>query len=362
MEFSIRPDDLFGATVRVNGKWLGIVEEKPLAFRVPEQGEYQLLIELAPLQADPSGDVYPLSFARLVTVKDGKIVPPIVVPDGFLHLRKAGAQHQIFFIYPKVNALARGLETLAMSMQVETADLDRDGRLDTVETFATNMSGHVRVRAATGKILLQDVYPDNGVRVAVTDLTRDGRPDLLIFWREPSVANGGDDARMQLWDPASGSLNGFIGYTGVRKSGAGDALVERKRTTPYREVTELFRYDRKPGESATFTPVRTEEKMRMRADTPADTVEAFLSSLEIDDGKGATLFLAKEAPILATMQAVAPFYAHEIDTVRDGEATVRVFRWIEPGYYDRELAFRIELVQEPDKVSQWKIRGVTPLS
>lgn len=358
MEFAIMPDGLFGASVRVNGKWLGSVEDKPLLFKVPDQGEYQLLLEFTPLQSDPSGEVHSVPFARNIKIKDGQIVPPIIEPDGFLIVRKSGALHKLFFTYPKVNALANGLQTLLMPMQNETADFDRDGRLDTVETFVTNMSGHVRVRSATGKVLLLDVYPDNGLRVAVTDLTRDGRPDLLIFWKEPDVMAGAEDARMQLWDPSDGALQGFIGFTGVRKNSAGDALVEKKRTTPYREITELYRYHRKPGESARFDLVRTEEKTRMRADTPADTVEAFLSSLEIGDTKGATLYLAKEAPIIATLQAVGNFYGHEIDTVNEPHSTFRVFEWLSPGYYDMERAYRMVLVQDPDKTSVWKVLSI----
>ncbi|MFD2169802.1 FG-GAP repeat domain-containing protein [Tumebacillus lipolyticus] len=358
MEFVVMPDHLYGASVRINGKWLGAVEERPLSFQVRADGAFSLLFELMPLASDPAGDVTAVPFARLVKVKQGKIVSPVVEADGALHLRKVGAEHHVHFVYPKIEAIGEGLETLLMPLQTETADFDHDGRLDVAESFATNLRGHVRVRSASGKILLQEVYPDNALHIEAADLTKDGRPDLLIFWRGRGE-EGIDEPYMQLWDGADGALSTHAGFTGIRRTGRGEVLVEKREQSPFRQVVQLFRYQRTPGESAQFQAVKREAKMLQRADDEAETLEAFLLAWEMRDSEGAELYLAKGSESAVLLGSLSPFYGHEIESIHSPRATVSVYEWIDPGFYDLEKKISFELVRQPDQVSEWKIRALT---
>lgn len=350
MEFLVMPDHLFGASVRVNGQWLGLVEETPLPFQMKEgSGGTRMLIECTPLQTDLTGDVYPLPFARVVQIQNGRLVVPDTEPDGWLHIRRSGRTHQIFFRYPKVDALGSCTETLPLPLQLETADFDHDGRLDTVQTYFTNQCGHLRVTSATGAILLQEVYPDNGLRVEVVDINRDGRPEVLVFWEEHDVPH------LHIWEAADNALTGFHGYTGIRRIGRGDAWIEQKATTPFREVIRLHRYTRKPGESPVFEFVRAEERTLQRADTPQETVEAFLSSLQIGDAAGAKLYVGKGANQATVTAAPGTFYSYEIGAVNGGKVQAVVYEWLAEGYYDTERPLSFELVQQPDEVSEWKV-------
>lgn len=350
MEFAVMPDYLYGASVRVNGKWLGIIDERPLKFRIGDAGTFTLLVELSPLQSDPTGDVVAVPFARVIKIKDGEIVPPEVETDGSLHVRKTGRSWQLHFVYPKVEVLGQGLETLLLPLQTESADFDHDGRLDVAETFATNLRGHVRVKSATGQILLQEVYPDSALRIETADLNRDGRPDLLIFWRGAQ-----DEPYMHLWDSSDASMSTFEGFTGIRRSGRAETLLEKKVQTPFRETVQLYRFQPVPHESPQILPVRTEDRTLQRADAAAETVEAFLSSVEAGDCKGAELYLAK-----GTKLPDLHFYAHEIESVEGAKAAVCVYEWLTAGYYDEEKYFALDLVRQPDGVSEWKIRGIKP--
>jgi hypothetical protein len=361
MEFAVMPDHLYGASVRVNGKWLGAVEDRPLPFRIESEGEYTLLLELTPLRGDLTGDVIPIPFARMIKIKNNDIAAPEVETDGALQIRKSGTRFQLHYVYPKTEALGQSLETLLMPLQTETADFDHDGRLDVAETFVTNLRGHVRVRSATGQILLQEVYPDSAVRIEAADLTRDGRPDLLIFWRGRGEEGPDEEAFMQLWDPVDGALSTHLGFTGIRRTGRGEALVEKTVKTPFRQVTCLYRYHRQPGESAQFQPVRVEERTLLRADDEAETAEAFLSALETKDTKGAELYLANGTSLPAILRTLPDLNAHEIGTVQDGKALVSLYSWIVPGYYDVEKHVALELVRQPDSASEWKIRAVKPM-
>ncbi|TCP58122.1 hypothetical protein EV586_102573 [Tumebacillus sp. BK434] len=348
MEFAVIPDYLYGASVRVNGKWLGIVEERPVKFRIGDVKAFTLLVEVSPLQSDPTGDVTAVPFARVIKIKDGAIVPPEVEPDGALHVRKTAQGHELHFVYPKVEVLGQGLETLLVPKQTESADFDHDGRLDVAETFATNLRGHVRVRSATGRILLQEVYPDNELHIAAADLNRDGRPDLLIFWRGAL-----DEPLLQLWDGADGSISTFAGFTGIRRTARAETLLEKKVQTPFREWVELYRFQPVPHESPQFKLVRTEDRTLQRADVEGETLEAFLSSFEAGDRKGAMLYLTKGTPL-----PELNFYAHEIDRVNGGNLSAMVYHWIEPGYYDEEHVLAFDLVRQPDAVSEWKIKSI----
>ncbi|ARU60123.1 hypothetical protein CBW65_02905 [Tumebacillus avium] len=350
MEFAVMPDYLYGASVRVNGKWLGVIDERPLKFRIRDAGAFTLLVELSPLQSDPTGDVVAVPFARVIKIKDGEIVPPEVETDGSIHIRKAGRSWQLHFVYPKVEVLGQGLETLLLPLQTESADFDHDGRLDVAETFATNLRGHVRVKSATGQILLQEVYPDSAVRIEAADLTRDGRPDLLIFWRGAQ-----DEPYMQLWDGADASISTFEGFTGIRRAARAEVLLEKKLQTPFRETVGLYRYQPVPHESPQFQLVRAEDRTLQRADVEAETVEAFLSSVEAGDRKGAALYLAKGFPL-----PDLHFYGHEIESVEGAKSAVSVYEWLTPGYYDVEKYFALDLVRQPDAVSEWKIRAIKP--
>ncbi|ASS74198.1 hypothetical protein CIG75_03820 [Tumebacillus algifaecis] len=349
MEFAVMPDYLYGASVRINDKWLGIVEDdRPLLFRVRDTGPFTLLVELAPLRTDLTGDVIAVPFARVIKIQDGEIVPPDVETDDALHIRKSGSGFQLHFVYPKVEVLGQGLETLMMPLQTETADFDHDGRLDVAQTFATNLRGHVRLKSAKGNILLQEVYPDNALQIEAADLTRDGRPDLLIFWR-----GAHDEPFLHLYDGADGSLSTYPGFTGMRRTGLADVLLENKVQTGFREVVKLYRYLPVPYESAQFQLMRTETKILQLAADEEDTVEAFLAAIAVEDRQGAELYLAKgvRLPDLS-------WYAHEMHSAKDGVATASIFQWIVPGYYDRELWLELELVRQPDKVSVWKIGAV----
>ena len=349
MEFAIMPDGLYGASVRINGKWLGIVEERPLVFTMPDHGNYVVLLELSPLATDPSGDVHPLPLARAFHVEDGRILEPATIPDGFLHLRRTARsqRHAIHYTYPKTEALGYHLESLPLLMQTETADFDRDGRLDIVEVYTTDRTAHVRVRAATGALLMSEIFPDPKLRVEVADITRDGRADLLIFWQD-------EEPRVMLWESADSSLSSYEGFTGLRRLGRGDVLLEKAQGSPFRQSIELYRYSRKVGESAQFERVRMEDQLLRRAEDPSDTVEAFLTALEQNDRPGAQLFLAKGA----ALPDLGNLYAHEIETAVDSTVTVSVFEWLMRGFYDVEHHFRFDLVQQPDKISEWKIGKV----
>jgi hypothetical protein len=359
MEFAVMPDHLFGASVRINGQWLGVVEEQALHFSMKGTGAYIMLVEIAPLAADPSGEVYPLPLARVLRIKDGALVEPETEPDGMLHVRRAGRLHQLHVVYPKVDALGGCLETLPLPLQNETVDFDHDGRLDTAETFFTSQCGHLRVRSATGTILLQEVYPDNGLRIEVVDLNRDNRPELLIFWEERAGRDGLSVQRMQHWDPSDASLAGYEGFTGVRRLGRGEVLIEKQQRTSYREVIDLYRYVRRAGESAEFPFVRREERLLMRADAPVDTLEALFESLEIGDESGAKAYLARVATWAEVARAVGKPYSHEIGQVKDGRGAVRAFEWIYEGFYDAERVLSVEMVKEPDAVSEWKVARLT---
>ncbi|MGB8956391.1 MAG: VCBS repeat-containing protein [Tumebacillaceae bacterium] len=349
MEFAIMPDGLYGASVRINGKWLGIVEERPLGFTMPDHGTYIVLLELTPLATDPSGDVHPLPIARVFHVGDGRILEPATIPDGFLHLRRTARsqRHDIHYAYPKTEALGYHLESLPQLSQTETADFDRDGRLDTVEVYTTDRAAHVRVRSATGTLLLSEVFPDPKLHIEVADITRDGRADLLIFWHD-------EEPRVMLWESADGSLSSYEGFTGIRRLGRGDALLEIAKGSPFRQATELFRYSRKVGESAQFERVRTEEQLLRRAEDPTDTVEAFLTALEQNDRPGAQLFLARGV----ALPELGNLYAHEIDTADGSIVTASAFEWLMRGFYDVERSLRFDFVQQPDKISEWKIGKV----
>lgn len=362
MQFSVMPDHMFGAAVRINGHLLGVVEERPLTFSISKTREAKVLVELSPLASDPGGDVYPLPFSRLIRLKDDAIVPPIVEPDGFLHIRKSGEQHQLYFTYPKVEALDACYETLPMPLQTLTADFDHDGRLDSVETFATNRCGHVRVRSATGAILLQEVFPDSQLHVDIADLNHDGRPDLLIFWEKRERATTEEGYHVLYWDAATQSLSAFEGYTGVRRTGTGEVLLERKLQTPYWQVIRLFKYTRKEEESAVFVPVRTEEKMLMRAESKEDAVEAFFGLLELGGAEGERWYMVGNYMSLPEMKRLlGTFYAHEIVKVTGNFVDMRLFEWIEPGYYDKERMVRLEMAHLPEKESEWKIARVLPM-
>ncbi|MGZ4164869.1 MAG: FG-GAP repeat domain-containing protein [Tumebacillaceae bacterium] len=356
MQFSVMPDHLFGATVRINGHFLGVVEERPLSFSISKTQEASLLVELAPLAVDPSGDVFPLPLSRIIRLKNNAIESPQVEPDGFLHIRKSGEVHQLHFIYPKVEALDACYETLPIPLQSLTADFDNDGRLDAVETFATNRCGHVRVRSATGAILLQEVFPDNQLHVDIADLNQDGRPDLLIFWEKRERSTSEEGNHLLYWEPATESLSAYEGFTGIRRIGPREVLLERKQATPYWQVTKLFKYTRKEGESAEFLPIRAEEKMLMRAESKEDAVEAFLGLLELGGGDGEKWYVAGNYMSLAEMKRLlGTFYAHEIVKVAGNTVDVRLFEWIEQGYYDKERMVRLELAHLPEKESEWKI-------
>ena len=349
MEFAIMPDGLYGASVRINGKWLGIVEERPLGFTMPDYGKFIVLLELSPLATDPAADVHPLPIARAFHVEDGRILEPATIPDGFLHLRRTARtqRHDIYYTYPKTEALGYHLESLPQLSQTETADFDRDGRLDTVEVYTTDRAAHVRVRSATGTLLISEVFPDPKLHVEVADITRDGRADLLIFWQD-------EEPRVMLWESADGSLSSYEGFTGLRRIGRGDALLEKTKGSPFRQSIELYRYSRKVGESAQFERVRTEDQLLRRAEHSSDTVEAFLTALEQNDRPGAQLFLAKGV----ALPDFGSLYAHEIELSAGPSVTAAAFEWIMRGFYDVERHLRFDLVQQPDKFSEWKIGKV----
>jgi len=359
MEFQVMPDRLFGASVRINGRWLGVVEGQPLTFTLPDEGAFGVLVELTPLQSDPTGDAHPLGIARTIHVRDGEILEPNVMPDGWLHIRSRERRYEIHYIYPKTDALGQGAETLPVLLRTETADFDRDGRLDAVETYAASRSGHVRVRSAQGQILFQDVYPDNALRVEVADLTQDGRPDLLIFWRNGDLADPNGEDKMQLWEAQDGALSTFKGYTGIRRTGRSEVLVERRKSTPYRQLIECYRYSRKPEESAQFTLVKVEAQWLQRADTEEELLDAFLSLLELGDERGAEAYLARNVTLPEVAGVLGPFYAHDAGRLGEGRWRVEVYEWQVPGYYDRTRVFQLELLRRPDKISEWKIARAT---
>ncbi len=359
MEFVVMPDHMYGASVRVNGKWLGVVEEQPIKFQFPDQGEYLVLVELAPLRKDPTAEVYALPFARVIKTKNGEIVPPLEEADGLLHIRKVGGQYQLHVTYPKVDGLGDTVEILPRLQQTEMGDFNHDGRLDIVETFATNLRGHVRIRLSTGETMFQEVYPDRDVRVEVVDLNRDGRPEVLIFWRAFQEINPQNKWRMQVWDPADGGISTFEGFSGIRRNGHGECLIESKQESLYRRVIRLFQCRYTKGEAVPqFVLTRTEEKTLERALTENDTLEAFMHSLEMGDRNGAALYLAKGYPLADAQQALGPVYAHEIGDLRGSRCTVSLFEWLLPGYYDRERMAQVELVQQPDNSSVWKIARI----
>lgn len=361
MEFVVMPDGLYGASVRVNDKWLGVVEEQPIKFQYPNQGEYQLLVEFTPLRKDPTSDVYALPFARVVKIKNGEIVDPREEADGLLHIRKVGGKFQLHVSYPKVSGLSETVEILPRLLQTEAGDFDHDGRLDMVETFATNLRGHVRIRLATGETLFQEVYPDREVRVEVVDLNRDGRPDVLIFWRAFNELSPTNKWRMQLWDSSDGGLSTFEGFSGIRRNGSGDAALESKRESIYRQVTDLYQCRFTKGEAIPqFVHLRSEEKTLQRALTESEALDAFMSSLEMCDRTGAALYLAKGVPLADVEAALGSNYAHEINEMRGSHGDLSVFEWKVPGYYDRERRVHVELVEQPDNISVYKIARVLP--
>jgi hypothetical protein len=359
MEFVVMPDWMYGASVRVNGKWLGVVEEQPIKFQFPSQGEFSMLVELTPLRKDPTSDVYALSFARMIKIKDGDIIAPIEEVDGLLHIRKANHQFQLHFLYPKVDGLGGPMETLPRLMQTEMGDFDHDGRLDVAETFVTNLRGHVRIRLATGETLLQEVYPDREVRVEVVDLNKDGRMDVLIFWRAFNELDAENKWRMQFWDSADGGVSTFEGFSGVRRNGRGEVLLEKKQESPFRRVIQLYETRFTKGESMPqFVFVRTEEKTLQRAQTESEVLEAFFTSLTMGDTQGAALYLAKGLSLSQIQSLLGTVYAYEVTAHRGDMFDVSVFEWIVPGYYDRERRFQIQLMEEPDNASVWKIARV----
>ncbi|WP_038091809.1 FG-GAP repeat domain-containing protein [Tumebacillus flagellatus] len=356
MQFTIIPDSLYGASARVNGKWLGIVESRPVSFTVPDSGEFYLLVELSPLQADPSGDVFALPIARVLHIRDGQLLPPDTEPDGVLHLRRAPKTIELHFRYPKLDAPHRNLETLPRPVQIESIDLDKDARLDAVETYATNRSGHVRIRLADGQLLYEDVFPDPKLRVELADINRDGRPDVLVFWTDPEELDPLSAPKLMLWESPDGSLDVFSGFTGVKRIGGGDVLMERTRSSDYLSVTDLLRYTRQPGESAQFVPVRREEQCLQRALTIEETADAYLTALELQDELGAEHYLSR-----GTKLKLDPFYAHHLDTVKHSALHAVLYHWIYPDYYDDEKKLLFEFTHQPDKWSEWKITRAVPL-
>lgn len=360
MKFRIMPDDLYGASARVNGQWLGVVETRPLSFTVSDQGEFYLLVELTPLISDPSGDVYAIPIARVLHIREGEVQPPAVESDGVLHLRRDANDVEIHYRYPKVDAPTRYLETLPQKHQVETVDLDKDGRLDTVESYITNKNGHVRIRLADGTELFEGVFPDPRLQIVVADINRDGRPDVLVLWQDPEEEDPLHAAKLMLWESPEGAIDTFSHITGVKRIGAGDVLLERTRRSPFRSVTEYLRYTRKPWESATFVPVRTEERLLQRAETVEETAEAFLTALEQQDHKGAHMYLARGKTLSSLAIAQCPFYAHRVDAVQHAAVSVTLYEWLYPHYYDCAKTLHLEFVQEPDKWSEWKVHRVLP--
>ncbi|PWK14814.1 FG-GAP repeat domain-containing protein [Tumebacillus permanentifrigoris] len=359
MEFTIMPDNLYGASASVNGKWLGIVESRPISFTVPDHGEYYVLAEFTPLQADPGGDVYPIPIARVLHIRNGEVVAPIVEPDESLHLRRSGSRIELHYRYPKADAPTRNLETLPHLVQVESIDLDKDGRLDSVETFASNKSGHIRIRLADGAIAYEGVFPDPNLRLSIADVNRDGRPDVMVFWTDPEEQDSLQAAKMMLWESPDGSIDSFNGLTGVKRIGAADVLFERTRKSPYRVVTEYLRYTRQPGESAVFVPVRAaEEQFLQRAESLEETAEAFLTALELQDDKGAELYLARGTSLKPILQTLGPFYAHHLGPVKKTTLHAAVYEWVYPNYYDREKKLLLEFAHHPDKWSDWKLTRV----
>ncbi|MBL0385826.1 VCBS repeat-containing protein [Tumebacillus sp. ITR2] len=353
MQFTIIPDNLYGATARVNGKWLGLVDARPITFTMPDQGEFYLLLELTPLQPDPSGDVFVLPITRVVHIRDGELLAPATEPDGYLHLRRTAKGTEIHYIYPKLDAPLRNLETLPRPVQIESIDLDHDARLDAVEIYATNRSGHIRIRLADGQLLYEDVVPDPKLRVELADLNRDGRPDVLMFWTDPEEQDPLLAPKLQLWESPEGSLDIFTGFTGVKRIGGGDVLLERTRTTPFLAVTDLMRYTRQPTESAHFVPVRREEQCLQRATSIEETAEAYLTALELQDEIGAEHYLSH-----GTKPKLHPFYAHHIDGVKHSTLQATLYHWIYPNFYDGEKKLHFEFAHHPDKWSDWKITRV----
>lgn len=361
MEFTIMPDNLYGASASVNGKWLGIVDRRPLSFTVPDHGEFYILAAFTPLQGDPSGDIYPIPFARVLHIRDGVLAPSDVEPDEALHLRRSGTRIELHFKYPKADVSTRNLETLPRLVQVETGDLDKDGRLDSIETYATNLNGHVRIRLADGTFAYEGVFPDPNLRVSVADVNRDGRPDVMVFWTDPEESDALLALKMMLWESPDGFIDSFAGITGVKRIGAADVLFERTRKSSFRAVTEYLRYTRQPGESAIFVPVRTaEEQFLQRAETIEDTAEAFLSALEMGDEKGAELYLARGTALKPIQQVLGSFYAHELDSVKKTTLHAALYDWIYPNYYDAEKKLLFEFAPHPDRWSEWKLTRVIP--
>lgn len=358
MQVSVMPDHLYGASVRVNGRWLGVVEAQPLAFTLPQTGSYTVLVELMPLHADPTGDVYPIPFAHLIRIVDGAIAEPDQEPNGQIHIRRVGERHQLHVSYPKTDALGRTLDTLPMQLQTLSADFDRDGRLDTADAYATARAGHVVVRSAKGQVLFQDVYPDNGLRIEVADLTRNGRPDLLIFWQEPGESDPLLEHRLHLWEAHDSALSTFSGFTGLKRVGGGDVLLERKKSSPYRQVLEYYRYSRQPGESAQMHVVSIEAEWRQRAETPEETLDAFLTALELGDERGAEQLLARRGEFALIRARLGHFYSHDLSRPEQGRIRAQLFEWIIPRYCDLERQLDVQLVRQPDPISEWKISAV----
>lgn len=117
----------------------------------------------------------------------------------------------------------------------------------------------------------------------------------------------------------------------------------------------MYRYTRKTGESAQFEFVRAEARNLQRADTPQETVEAYLSSLEIGDVNGAKLYVRKGVNPEGIVAAPGKFYSYEVGAANEGRVQAVMYEWIAEGFYDVERPLHFELVQQPNAVSEWKV-------